>query len=129
MLAFRVIFLLLVTVFLLSACAAQSGVERPRSATSIQLNSNVSDTLSLERHRYMVKVADEGTLSVDLSWNNQDGLDRIIFQGGRIPVRTILAQSRQKLSVNIRVAPGFYSVELVPGEAETTYNLLVRLTR
>ena len=120
---------LVVCTALFGACAAQTQIDRRPTAIALKLNEGVSDKLEEDRHRYLVKVLSEGSLKVDLSWNNQDGIDRVIFQGGRIPVRTMLARARQKLVMETRVAPGFYYIELVPGDASTSYNLLVGLSR
>lgn len=82
------------------------------------------------RHRFLLKHTSQGELLLRLSWNDQDGLDRVLVQGGTLSeIMVIDTRERFKLEKRLSLAPGFYTIELVPGSRAATFNLVLNQAR
>jgi hypothetical protein len=80
------------------------------------------------RPRYLVKVPEQGVLAISMSWNQQDGMDRVLIQRGvSAPLQTMECRQRLKADLRFQAEPGYYYLELVPGPEETSYDLVVEV--
>lgn len=77
------------------------------------------------RHRYYVAIPKEGLINVQVSWNDPDGLDRVIVIGGGTMADTVLARDQLRVDHVKRADRGAYYIELVPGRYNTSYDILV----
>ncbi len=109
----------------------RSPQDAPQSTVMLELDEPATGKLVSvrQRPRYRVKILTPGKLNIRLSWNNQDGLDRILVQGGTLKEIVVL-DGRQKLKLNesLDVGPGFYTLELIAGPQSASYNLVASHT-
>lgn len=120
----------------LSACPPRNrpddGPSATQAASPLEIETAVTGKLRPggARDRYLVKVVDPGPLTVRMSWNDQDGLDRVLVQGGTLGEIMVLdGRERQEMVEVLDVGPGFYTLELVPGARAASYDLIVAQAR
>lgn len=113
-----------------SGCVPAQVVDDPLNpqnvAKPLDFEDHVKGRLDRRRERYLVKVSKAGLLHVDLSWNDQEGLDRVQIQSAQTgDVETIDGRNLLEIERRLPVTPGFYYLELVPGERSMSYDLVV----
>ncbi len=124
-----IVTLLTLTLALCSACAPREVVtpeiSRGAVATPLPFGTEAKGRLAGKRDRYLVRVDDPGVVSLDISWNNQEALERVEWSGPP-PGGVVIIDGRDKLELQRRlpVTPGFYYIEVVPWEGRGAYRML-----
>ncbi len=127
--------LLSVLVAVSCGCAGQGADEgsQTTSATPLDLDEAVVADLGggrSPRHRYLVRIGAKGRLTLRMSWNDQEGVDRVLIQGGTITDAVVVdARNQLKIEPSLEIAPGYYYVEIIPGRVPVTYNLVALFVR
>lgn len=105
-------------------------VPRGAVATPLPFGSEAKGRLAGKRDRYLVRVDDPGLVSLDISWNNQEALERIEWSAPP-PAGVVVFDGRDKIELQRRlpVTPGFYYVEVVPWTGRGSYRILATFTK
>lgn len=108
-----------------------SPVDPGGAAAKLEFDVPVTGELSLTtRHSFLLKHTSRRDVLLRLSWNDQDGLDRVLIQGGTLSeIMVIDTRERFKLEERLSLDPGFYTIELVPGARAATFNLVLNQAR
>jgi hypothetical protein len=114
---------------------SEGGQEAPstqRAAKDLELDSRVTGRLRAatgERERYLLKLDRDGVLQIAVSWQDQEGLDRILLQrGATAPIESLTCRGKLRVEQRLPVQSGFYYLELVPGQEDTSYDMVVTFT-
>lgn len=109
----------------------QPTYERPAdqtAATSLRLGQRVTGQVrgpGSKHPRYLFKVLQPGLVSVALSWNHQEGMDRVLIQRGVSTPQELDCRERLKAEYRFQAEPGYHYLELIPGPEDASYDLVV----
>lgn len=105
-------------------------VGRGAVATPLPFGTEAKGRLAGTRDRYLVRVDDPGLVTLDISWNNQEAMERIEWSAPP-PAGVIIMDGRDQLELQRRlpVTPGFYYVEIVPWTERGAYRILATFTK
>lgn len=127
---------LLLSLGALGACSApqeadpMTAVDPVAKAVSLELDQPITehfDGADSPRHRYLIKVLRSGLMVINLTWNNPEGINRMVIQAGAGEMNTVDVLTQQEITHSMGVDPGYYTLELIPGPAPVSYNLLASL--
>lgn len=111
---------------------AQEAPSGQRAAQDLELDRRVTGRLRAatgERERYLLKLDRDGVLQIAVSWQDQEGLDRILLQrGATAPIESLTCRGKLRVEQRLPVQSGFYYLELVPGQEDTSYDMVVTFT-